>query len=98
MFIAMNRFKIVPGKEDEFEKVWRERDTHLSGVPGFKEFHLVKGKKNDEKLFVKKNALRILACSPYRARNILASTAMSIDCAPPTSLCPTCLHLLLGQW
>lgn len=45
MFIAMNRFKIVPGKENEFEKVWRERDTHLSGVNGFKEFHLVKGEK-----------------------------------------------------
>ena len=48
MFIAMNRFKIVPGKENEFEKVWRERDTHLSGVNGFKEFHLVKGEKNNE--------------------------------------------------
>tara|TARA_B100000700_G_scaffold300861_1_gene369506 strand:- start:163 stop:465 length:303 start_codon:yes stop_codon:yes gene_type:complete len=48
MFIAMNRFKIVKGKEIEFEKVWRERDTHLDGVTGFKEFHLVKGEKNDE--------------------------------------------------
>ena len=48
MFIAMNRFKIILGKEAEFEKVWRERDTHLSGVEGFKEFHLVKGEKNDE--------------------------------------------------
>ena len=48
MFIAMNRFKIVLGKETEFEKVWRERDTHLSGVTGFKEFHLVKGEKNEE--------------------------------------------------
>ena len=48
MFIAMNRFKIVPGKENEFEKVWRERNMHLSGVDGFKEFHLVKGDKNDE--------------------------------------------------
>ena len=38
MYIAMNRFKIVPGKENEFEKVWRERDTHLSEVPGFKEY------------------------------------------------------------
>ena len=47
-YIAMNRFKIVPGKEDEFEKVWRERDTHLSEVPGFKEFHLVKGEKTNE--------------------------------------------------
>ncbi len=44
----MNRFKIVLGKEKEFEKVWRERDTHLSEVPGFKEFHLVKGEKTDE--------------------------------------------------
>ena len=48
MFIAMNRFKIVPGKEKEFEKVWRERDTHLNNVPGFEEFHLVKGNKTDE--------------------------------------------------
>ena len=48
MFIAMNRFKIVIGKEEQFEKVWRERDTHLDGVDGFKEFHLVTGEKNNE--------------------------------------------------
>jgi len=48
MFIAMNRFKIVLGKEAEFEKVWRERDTHLTDVKGFEEFHLVKGEKNEE--------------------------------------------------
>ena len=48
MFIAMNRFKIVLGKEQDFESVWRNRDTHLKGVPGFKEFHLVKGKTNEE--------------------------------------------------
>ena len=43
MFIAMNRFQIVPGKEKDFEEVWRNRDTHLENVPGFGEFHLVKG-------------------------------------------------------
>ena len=48
MFIAMNRFKIVLGKETEFENVWKERDTHLKNVDGFKEFHLVKGEKNSE--------------------------------------------------
>ena len=48
MFIAMNRFKIVLGKEQEFEKVWRERDTHLNSVEGFKEFHLIKGESNNE--------------------------------------------------
>ena len=48
MFIAMNRFKIVLGKEKEFEDVWRNRDTHLKDVPGFKEFNLVKGDTNNE--------------------------------------------------
>ena len=48
MFIAMNRFQIVPGKEKDFEEVWRNRDTHLEDVPGFCEFHLVKGKKEEE--------------------------------------------------
>ena len=44
----MNRFKIVLGKEKEFEDVWKNRDTHLEDVPGFKEFRLVKGDTNDE--------------------------------------------------
>ena len=39
MYIAMNRFKIVPGRETDFEKIWKKRDSHLSGVAGFKEFH-----------------------------------------------------------
>ncbi len=39
----MNRFKIVPGREKDFEKIWRERETFLEDVPGFIEFHLVKG-------------------------------------------------------
>jgi len=43
MFIAMNRFKIAPGFEAGFEKVWRERDTYLSEVPGFESFALLKG-------------------------------------------------------
>ena len=47
MFLAMNRFKIVKGCEEDFEKIWRERDTHLQGVEGFKEFNLMKG--NTEK-------------------------------------------------
>ena len=43
MFIAMNRFRITPGFEQGFEKIWRERDTYLSEVPGFRQFHLLKG-------------------------------------------------------
>ena len=43
MFIATNRFQIVPGEEEAFETVWRTRDSHLDGVPGFVEFHLLRG-------------------------------------------------------
>ena len=43
MFIAMNRFKVKKGSEQDFEEVWTSRDTHLHKVPGFVEFHLLKG-------------------------------------------------------
>ena len=42
-FIAMNRFKIVPKHEQNFENIWKNRETYLKGVPGFIEFHLIKG-------------------------------------------------------
>ncbi len=48
MYIAMNRFRITPGSEDEFISIWKNRDTHLDSVPGFREFHLIKGPSNDE--------------------------------------------------
>jgi heme-degrading monooxygenase HmoA len=48
MFIAMNRFQIARGFEEGFEKVWRERDTYLSEVPGFKAFNLLKGPVHDD--------------------------------------------------
>ena len=48
MYIAMNRFKITPGSEAAFEKVWADRDTHLDRVAGFKEFQLVRGPKHDD--------------------------------------------------
>ncbi len=43
MYIAMNRFKVSPGSEAAFETVWTSRDTQLEGVPGFIEFHLLRG-------------------------------------------------------
>ena len=44
MYIAMNRFKIVIGREKDFERIWKDRETHLDDVSGFIEFHLVKGR------------------------------------------------------
>ena len=43
MFIAMNRFRVALGSESDFEKVWMTRDSHLSDVPGFMAFHLLRG-------------------------------------------------------
>lgn len=43
MFIAMNRFQVIRGEEAAFENVWLSRDTFLDGVPGFVEFHLLRG-------------------------------------------------------
>lgn len=43
MFVAMNRFRIARGREEEFIEVWRRRETYLDGVPGFEQFHLLRG-------------------------------------------------------
>ena len=48
MFIAMNRFKIALGREDDFVSVWKNRDSHLEGVPGFRKFNLLAGPTNEE--------------------------------------------------
>jgi heme-degrading monooxygenase HmoA len=43
MYLAMNRFRIVPGLEDEFVAMWQQRESYLAEVPGFREFHLLRG-------------------------------------------------------
>lgn len=48
MFIAMNRFKIKPGCEQDFIDIWKGRDTYLDTVPGFKSFQLLQGPSTDE--------------------------------------------------
>ena len=48
MFIAMNRFKVVKGSEPDFESVWLNRESHLQDLPGFVEFHMLKGPDRDD--------------------------------------------------
>ena len=47
MYLTMNRFKVKLGQEAAFEDVWKSRDSHLTSVPGFKAFHLMKGPEKD---------------------------------------------------
>lgn len=48
MYVAMNRFRIARGREQDFISIWKNRDTHLQTVPGFKTFNLLQGASDDE--------------------------------------------------
>ncbi|MEN8261499.1 MAG: antibiotic biosynthesis monooxygenase [Pseudomonadota bacterium] len=47
MYIAMNRFTVARGREEEFENIWRSRNSYLDEVPGFVSFHLLRGATNE---------------------------------------------------
>jgi heme-degrading monooxygenase HmoA len=47
MFVAMNRFKVALGSEEAFEEVWRSRKSRLDELPGFVQFHLLRGPATD---------------------------------------------------
>ena len=43
MYLAMNRFTVRPENAAAFEALWLGRDTHLTEMAGFVEFHMLKG-------------------------------------------------------
>jgi heme-degrading monooxygenase HmoA len=48
MFIAMNRFKVIKDRASAFEEVWATRESRLHEMPGFIEFHLLKGPERED--------------------------------------------------
>lgn len=48
MYVAMNRFRIALGKETDFIEIWKNRNSFLKDVPGFKTFNLLQGATNSE--------------------------------------------------
>jgi heme-degrading monooxygenase HmoA len=44
----MNRFKVRAGAESDFEEIWRNRDSKLNEMAGFRSFHLLRGASNAE--------------------------------------------------
>jgi heme-degrading monooxygenase HmoA len=48
MYIAMNRFRVKKDAGAEFEAVWLNREVHLDQVPGFVEFHLLRGPERED--------------------------------------------------
>jgi heme-degrading monooxygenase HmoA len=57
MFIAMNRFKVRKGAEADFEAVWLNREVHLDQVPGFVEFHLLRGPEREDHVLYSSHAV-----------------------------------------
>ena len=66
MFIAMNRFKVIKGEEPTFEDLWLSRETHLQRVPGFVEFHMLRGPERDDHVL-------------YASHTVWASRAQFVD-------------------
>lgn len=52
MYIAMNRFRIAAGREDEFVRIWRDRDSYLDDVGGFQRFRLLQGERGEDETIV----------------------------------------------
>jgi heme-degrading monooxygenase HmoA len=48
MYIAMNRFRVIKGEEKAFEEVWLTRESRLDEVPGFLEFHMLRGPERED--------------------------------------------------
>jgi heme-degrading monooxygenase HmoA len=46
-FIAMNNFQVAAAQAAQFEDRWRRRRSYLQGVPGFKDFRLLRGDTQD---------------------------------------------------
>jgi len=43
MFVAANRFRVIPAETERFEAAWLNRESHIREVPGFVTFHLLRG-------------------------------------------------------
>lgn len=56
-YIAMNRFKVKKGSEQDFEAVWLNREVHLNKVPGFMAFHLLRGPERDDHVLYSSHTL-----------------------------------------
>ena len=48
MFIAMNRFRVLKDATRDFEQVWLTRESYLDQVPGFVEFHMLRGPERED--------------------------------------------------
>ncbi len=91
MFVAMNRFRVSKGAEADFETMWRERDSRLAEVAGFRDFKLLKGPEaEDHTLYVSHSVWETRAAfeawtrsAPFRQAHAGAGQAKPMYLGPP---------------
>jgi heme-degrading monooxygenase HmoA len=57
MYIAMNRFQVLKEKAETFETIWRERESRLDKMPGFVDFHLLRGPEREDHILYASHTL-----------------------------------------
>ena len=50
MYLAMNRFPVLPENAAAFEELWLNRESHLNETEGFVSFHMLKGPETDGRI------------------------------------------------
>lgn len=87
MFIAMNNFKVAPGKQADFEEIWRARDSHLQSVPGIVRFALLRGDAEGEYIshstWQSRDAFMAWTQSPAFAVGHRGGSLMGVLLGPP---------------
>lgn len=57
MFIAMNRFKVLKENAKAFETIWLTRESYLTELKGFIEFHMLRGPEREDHILYSSHTL-----------------------------------------
>jgi heme-degrading monooxygenase HmoA len=87
VFVAMNNFKVAEGQGEEFERIWRERDSYLKDVPGIVRFALLRGDADGEYIshstWESRDAFMAWTQSPAFAAGHRGGSLMGVLQGPP---------------
>jgi heme-degrading monooxygenase HmoA len=57
MFVATNRFRVIPDHAAEFEQIWLTRESRLHELPGFVSFQLLRGPQSEDHILYTSSTL-----------------------------------------
>ena len=86
MYIAMNTFSVIKEHANDFESVWKTRNSYLNDVNGFLEFHLLR---SEDDVFV--------SFSKWQSKNAFDAWTKSDEFKKAHSEGPSVRHMLDGH-